>query len=151
MEKTHRQIPIKTSLGTFQFEFSTKGLYAVRFPPKISGTTTPARWGGFGRRRWKLDLTGYRPFQRRVYAVLWKIPAGKTITYGELAKRAGYPGAGRAVGSAMKKNRFPVVIPCHRVVPRAGGIGEYSVGVKWKRLLLECEKIAHRTTRKAQR
>ena len=67
----------------------------------------------------KLDLSGYTPFQLKVYAVLRKVPAGKTVTYGELAKRAGYPGAARAVGTAMRKNRLPIVIPCHRVIPVA--------------------------------
>ncbi len=122
-------------------EFSPKGLYAVRFPSKMPDSTPPARWGGFGKKRLKLDLTGYTPFQRRVYAALRKVPAGKTITYGELAKRAGYPGAARAVGSAMRKNRLPIVIPCHRVIQGDGSLGAYSAGVKWKRFLLECEKV----------
>jgi len=162
MEETQRRIPIKTSLGTFQFEFSAKGLYAVRFPrngQRSTGNVTASRF--FVDRRalcvapkqniqavllkkitnGKLDLTGYTPFQRRVYATLTKVPAGRTVTYGELAKRAGYPGAARAAGSAMKKNRLPVVIPCHRVVPVAGGIGEYSAGKKWKRILLDSERV----------
>ncbi len=82
-----------------------------------------------------------------------RIPAGKTVSYGELAKRAGYPGAGRAVGSAMRKNRLPIVIPCHRVVPAQGGIGAYSAGKKWKCRLLKHERalVAQRSTVNAQR
>lgn len=88
----------------------------------------------------RLDLSGFTPFQREVYTALRKVPAGKAVTYGELAKRAGYPGAARAVGTAMKKNRLPIVIPCHRVVPASGGTGAYSAGIQWKRFLLEYEK-----------
>ena len=77
-----------------------------------------------------------------VWKALKRVPAGQTITYGELAKRAGYPGAARAVGSAVACNPLPVVIPCHRVVPASGGIGKYSAkgGVRRKRELLDMEK-----------
>lgn len=118
---------------------SGKKLYAVQFPV---GASKKGDLSGLWRilRRKKLDLAGCTPFQRKVYAVLRKVPAGKTITYGELAKRAGYPSAARAVGTAMKKNRLPLVIPCHRVLPAGGGLGEYSAGKQWKRWLLEWEK-----------
>jgi len=131
---------IKTSQGVFLLEVSVKGLYAVRFPKGTAGKGSLAQLGRALRNR-KLDLTGYTPFQRKVYAVLRKVPAGKTVTYGELAKRAGYPGAARAIGTAMKKNRLPIVIPCHRVIPRSGGLGEYSAGKKWKRYLLRGESL----------
>ncbi|MFH1209115.1 MAG: MGMT family protein [Candidatus Omnitrophota bacterium] len=88
----------------------------------------------------KLDLSNCTPFEKKVYRMLRRVPAGKVLSYGELAKRAGYPGAARAVGSAMKKNRLPIVIPCHRVISSSGGVGEYSAGKKWKRWLLEHEK-----------
>lgn len=88
----------------------------------------------------KLDLSGCTLFQLKVYAALRKVPAGKTITYGELAKRAGYPGAARAVGTAMKTNRLPIVIPCHRVIKANGSLGLYSQGVRWKKELLAYEK-----------
>ena len=112
----------------------------MRFPKGTAGKGSLAQlWRALRNR--KLDLTGYTPFQRKVYAVLRKVPAGKTVTYGELAKRAGYPGAARAIGTAMKKNRLPIVIPCHRVIPRSGGLGEYSAGKKWKRYLLRGESL----------
>ena len=94
-----------------------------------------------------LDLSSYSLFQKKVYLALRKVPAGKVITYGELAKRAGYPGAARAVGSAMEKNRLPIVIPCHRVVPLKGGLGEYSAGKQWKRWLLDHEGHMSHVTR----
>ncbi|HPW65143.1 MAG TPA: MGMT family protein, partial [Candidatus Omnitrophota bacterium] len=92
-------------------------------------------------RRAKLDLSSCTPFQKKIYRTLRNVPAGRKITYGDLARRAGHPGAARAVGSAMNRNPLPVVIPCHRVVPATGGIGHYSVGVAWKRFLLSCEGV----------
>ena len=86
-------------------------------------------------------LENVSPFHRKVYKALCKIPAGKTITYAELAKRAGSPGAARAVGTAMAKNPFPIVIPCHRVVAGNGKLGGYSGrgGVATKKALLALE------------
>ena len=63
------------------------------------------------------------PFQKRLWAALCEIPRGKTLTYGELAKRLG--GKARAVGQACGDNRLPIVIPCHRVVA-ANGIGGFA-------------------------
>ena len=63
------------------------------------------------------------PFQRKVWRELKKIPPGKVVTYGALAKKLGT--SARAVGNACRKNPIPVVIPCHRVVA-AGGIGGYA-------------------------
>lgn len=65
-------------------------------------------------------------FDKRVLDALRRIPAGKTVTYGELARRLGVPGGARAVGNACAKNPVLVVIPCHRVVPSAGGVGNYA-------------------------
>lgn len=83
------------------------------------------------------------PFHRKVYLALCKVPAGKTVTYAELARRAGSPGAARAVGQAMAKNPWPVVIPCHRVVAGNGRLGGYSGrgGVATKRKLLQLEGV----------
>ena len=143
--KKLRKISVKTKHGAFVLEFSEKGLYAVRFPgkhplhtPGMSGVTQRVCERG-GKR---LDLSGYTSFQKNVYRTLMKVPAGTSVTYSALAKRAGYPGAARAVGCAMKRNRLPLVIPCHRVVPSMGGIGEYSAGKKWKCFLLRLEKQA---------
>lgn len=130
-------------------EMSADGLYAVRFPATQRGQAVTVCLSPLFRklRRAKIDLSGCTDFQKRVYRALRRVPSGKVITYGELAKRAGYPGAARAVGTAMKKNRLPVVIPCHRVVPSTGGIGDYSQGERWKKMLLEIESIpAQRAT-----
>ena len=87
----------------------------------------------------KLDFSGLTEFQREVLEVTSKIPPGETITYGELAERVGRPNAARAVGQALGKNPFPLIIPCHRVVGLKS-IGGYSSGVELKRRLLLIER-----------
>ncbi len=67
-------------------------------------------------------------FRGRAMRACHAIPDGTVITYGELARRAGSPGAARAAGSAMAANPLPVVIPCHRVVRSDGSPGSYSAG-----------------------
>jgi methylated-DNA-[protein]-cysteine S-methyltransferase len=78
-------------------------------------------------------------FDRRVYRELRGVPAGRTVTYGELARRAGFAGAARAVGGAMHRNPIPIVIPCHRVVGRGGSITGFGLGLWRKRWLLDHE------------
>ena len=90
----------------------------------------------------ELDLDGYTTFQRAVVETLRAVPWGEVVTYGELAALAGYPNAHRAAGSVCARNRFPLVVPCHRVVA-ADGIGHYGAsGVEYKRRLLELEGVA---------
>ena len=74
-----------------------------------------------------LAFTGSE-FNKAVLDSLAKVPYGQTVTYGQLAKMAGSPKAARAVGSAMRKNPFVIVIPCHRVLPSGGKLGNYSAG-----------------------
>ncbi len=87
----------------------------------------------------ELDLSGATPFQQRVYEALAAVPFGRVVTYGELAARAGRPGAARAVGQAVGGNPLPVVIPCHRVVAAGGRLGGFGAGPGWKRRLLRHE------------
>ena len=87
-----------------------------------------------------LEISG-TDFQKRVWQELLKIPYGTTISYAELAERAGNKKACRAAGSANGKNRLPIVIPCHRVISSDGKIGGYSGGLFVKRMLLEIEGI----------
>ncbi len=94
-----------------------------------------------GRTRFDLDVapeTGSE-FDRTVWEVLRKVPAGQTVTYGELARRAGFAGAARAVGGAMARNPIPIVIPCHRVVGEGGSITGFGLGLWRKRWLLDHE------------
>ena len=86
-----------------------------------------------------LDIEDLPPFHRKVLRTLRKVPYGKTVTYGQLAARAGRPRSARAVGRAMAANPLPLVIPCHRVVASGGGLGGYGGGLDLKRRLLALE------------
>ena len=89
-----------------------------------------------------IDAEPCTPFQRAVTAALREVPYGEVVTYGELAALAGYPNAHRAVGTFCARNRFPLVVPCHRVVA-AAGLGPFgSLGSAYKRRLLELEGVA---------
>jgi methylated-DNA-[protein]-cysteine S-methyltransferase len=89
-----------------------------------------------------LDLEGVPDFQRRVYAVTRAIPPGEVLTYGEVARRVGEPGAARAVGQALGHNPFAPVVPCHRVLAAGGKSGGFSAegGALTKLRMLEIEK-----------
>ena len=90
----------------------------------------------------ELDVEGWTLFQRAVLDALRAVPRGEVVAYGELAALAGYPGAARAAGTFCAHNRFPIVVPCHRVVG-AAGLGSYgSLGLGYKRRLLELEGAA---------
>jgi methylated-DNA-[protein]-cysteine S-methyltransferase len=90
-----------------------------------------------------VDLTDVDPFQRQVYeatrAVLW----GKTVSYGELARQIGSPGAARAVGQALARNPVPIIIPCHRVLAKGHRVGGFSAhgGTLTKERLLALEGV----------
>ena len=79
-------------------------------------------------------------FQLRDFEATLKIPFGELRTYRWIAKRIGAPKAIRAVGSALRKNPYPFIIPCHRVVKSNGEIGQYSQGQEIKKQLIEFEK-----------
>lgn len=87
-----------------------------------------------------LDFGSISPFYKRVYEALSKIPMGSTTSYGSLAKAAGSPKAFRAVGSAMNRNPFPIIVPCHRVLAK-NGIGGFASGISNKERLLSKESI----------
>jgi methylated-DNA-[protein]-cysteine S-methyltransferase len=88
-----------------------------------------------------VKLVHTTPFSQRVMDLVQAIPYGQQMTYGQLAQAAGNPGAARAVGSVMRKNPVPLVVPCHRVVRNGGTIGAYSApgGGDTKRQLLAME------------
>lgn len=77
-------------------------------------------------------------FQDRVWRALQDVPYGRTVTYGELAAKAGHPKAVRAVGGALNKNRVPILVPCHRVLA-SEGLGGFACGREWKLALLGIE------------
>lgn len=88
-----------------------------------------------------IDYRGASEFHRRVCEAARAIPAGETLTYGELAARLGKPGAARAVGSVMARNALPIIVPCHRVLAAGGRPGGFSahggVGTKLRMLRIE--------------
>ena len=92
----------------------------------------------------ELDTTGLAPFHARVYEAARAIPSGRTRTYGELARALGSPGAARAVGQALAKNPFPVIVPCHRVLASGGRAGGFSAhgGRATKARILALEGVA---------
>jgi len=88
-----------------------------------------------------LDLNACGAFQQRVLLLEFQIPRGKVSAYGALAGRLGYPRAARAVGTALARNPFPIVIPCHRAIRADGTLGGFGGGLKMKRALLEMEGV----------
>lgn len=88
-----------------------------------------------------VDLSGLPPFRRKVLEALCSVPFGATVTYGELARRAGNPRAARAVGQAVGANPVPVVVPCHRVLAAGGRLGGFGLGLDAKRKLLALEGV----------
>ena len=89
-----------------------------------------------------IDDEGWTAFQADVASALRQVPYGEVLSYSDLARAAGYPRAQRAAGTFCAGNRYPLVVPCHRVVG-ATGIGSYgSLGVDYKRRLLALEGVA---------
>jgi methylated-DNA-[protein]-cysteine S-methyltransferase len=88
-----------------------------------------------------LDMDSVPPRHREIYAIARGIPAGATLTYGEIATRLGGGGDAREVGEAMARNPFPIIVPCHRVLAAGGKLGGFSAagGVVTKLRLLEIE------------
>ncbi len=152
---------VPTPIGTFRVVYEGREVHLVdllerglpqavvpdsarrRRPPFPAGSAPRQLAEYFRRERDGFDLApaleGVSSFDRAVYAALARVPAGATVTYGELARRAGHPGAARAVGGAMHRNPIPIVLPCHRVVGDAGSLTGYGLGLWRKRWLLEHE------------
>ena len=148
-----------TAMGLAAVEWSERGLTRVWIPPVPAGRRAdppPPGVDGVIERLQRLlhgddvdvsdvrlDLEGVPQFDQAVYAVARAVPRGVTVTYGELARRAGAPGAAQAVGQVMGNNRFPLVVPCHRVVAAGGRNGGFSApgGVDTKLRLLALESV----------
>jgi methylated-DNA-[protein]-cysteine S-methyltransferase len=90
----------------------------------------------------ELDLDDWTPFQLDLARTLRRVGHGDVVSYSELARTAGYPNAQRAAGTFCARNRYPIVLPCHRVVA-ADGLGSYgSLGLDYKRRLLALEHVS---------
>ena len=150
---------LKSPLGKLTLESDGEALTRIRLPeeewepePKAKRVRKPelfteaaTQLGAFfrGERNdfdLKLNPRG-TDFQKKVWGLLCEIPRGRTITYGELAQRAGNPKASRAVGAANGKNPIPIIIPCHRVIGSNGKLTGYAGGLEAKKKLLEIEGV----------
>ena len=87
----------------------------------------------------RLDLSDATPFQRAVWEATRAIPYGETHSYEWLAQYIGSPRSARAVGQALKSNPFPIIVPCHRVIGKDGGLTGFSAGIDLKRRLVNME------------
>ncbi len=94
-----------------------------------------------GRTDVPVDLSSRSAFHQEVLRATARIPCGEVRTYGELAAIVGRPRAARAVGTAMARNPVPLLIPCHRVVPSSGGVGNYGYSPETKAKLLVGEGV----------
>lgn len=89
-----------------------------------------------------LDMSAVPPFHQRVYHAAREVPFGRTVTYGQLATRLDSPGAARAVGQALGRNPFAIIVPCHRVLAASGKLGGFTAhgGTTTKQRLLSIER-----------
>ena len=116
-----------------------------RSPLLIACARQMAEYFAGRRHAFELPLApGGTPFQRRVWDEIAKIPYGETVSYAELARRAGAPGAARAAGAATGRNPLAIVVPCHRVVGTRGALTGYAGGMDRKARLLALEGAAQR-------
>jgi methylated-DNA-[protein]-cysteine S-methyltransferase len=121
---------------------------AAKTPPKQIAALLDALQKYFDGERRTVDLPGgltfdwesVGDFRRKVYQEVSRIPAGGTMSYGEVARRVGHPGAARAVGTAMATNPFAPIVPCHRVVRSDGSLGGYGGGLPLKERMLANER-----------
>ena len=99
-----------------------------------------AEYFGGERKRFDTSLAPEgTPFQRSVWKAISTVGFGETITYGELARRAGHPGSARAAGAATGRNPIGIIVPCHRIVGSNGDLTGYAGGLSRKRALLALE------------
>jgi len=140
------QLPEATPEGTQQKLAARARSTAAKPPVWVRAAAKSMRALVEGRRSdlsgLRLDLDLVPEFHGRVYAALRKLKPGETCTYQQLAAAAGSPGAARAVGQAMRRNPWPLVVPCHRVLGAKGRLGGFSAygGPQLKARLLEAEQ-----------
>ncbi|MDW7738685.1 MAG: MGMT family protein [Bacillota bacterium] len=150
---------IDTPKGVFLIVFSESGIYELLFPGSELDIEYPQRdnpWPELkddlenyfkGEKvdwnRYPLDCSGYPPFFESVLEHVRQIPSGEVITYKKVAELAGSPKAARAAGQALKSNRHPIIVPCHRVVGSSGKLGGFSGPEGWKKMLLDLEKSGY--------
>lgn len=140
------QITIQSFLGPVQIKWSEHGLEHIDInltakPTPIHKSNLPEWLVDFCKdlsnyleyakpiKKWpKINSEKWTVFQTQIYKELFNTKKGETLSYGELAKRCQRPDAARAVGAAMSKNKLPILIPCHRVLPANKKLGNYTGG-----------------------
>ena len=152
---------LKTSLGDLMLVANKTELLGIYFPKRRHVPATRKSWTldprnavlrqaakqikeylGGNRSSFSLPLgSAGTDFQKRIWEQIARIPFGKTISYSELAKRAGTPKAIRAAGAATGRNPLCIIVPCHRVLGKHNSIGGYAGGLKRKRHLLALESV----------
>jgi methylated-DNA-[protein]-cysteine S-methyltransferase len=140
--------PLEAARATGAEAAGAQGVWGITDPPDAADAQALAVWAqelsayfAGERSTWTaaevpLAHLGLGPFEQAVYEALLSLPPGETVSYGELAERAGYPRAARAVGNAMAANPIPIVVPCHRVIRSDGTMGNYGNDPAWKPRLL---------------
>ncbi len=154
VELSDRYASLDTALGPVFVAWNRRGVSAVmktatpeefeaRFLERFRRSPRPAPEGDLPHVTERLfDLRSVTEFERAVLLKALEIPRGEIRTYGWIAAEIGHPAAVRAVGSALRKNPVPVLIPCHRVVRSDGHIGQYALGGSdAKRKILAAEGI----------
>lgn len=166
-----------TAIGTCGVGWTERGIAAVqlpeasedrvrarllrRLPDAVEGEPTPVARGAIDRITTllagtrenlsdiPLDMFGVPPFHQAVYRAARSVPAGDTVTYGAIADMVGSPGSARAVGQALGRNPFPIIVPCHRVLAAGGRSGGFSAagGVHTKMAMLAAEGAMPSTAR----
>ncbi|MGL4781262.1 MAG: methylated-DNA--[protein]-cysteine S-methyltransferase [Bacteroidales bacterium] len=140
-------------IGTLKLQATEERLYSVKFIEQID---CPVQSNAL-LQTCKTQLSAYfegtckefdiplsfqgTQFQNKVWNALSQIAYGQTCTYKDIAERIQHPNALRAVGTAIGKNPLAIIIPCHRILPKQGGIGNYHWGRAIKKALLELEKL----------
>lgn len=149
---------LETPIGTLLIAGDDEAVHRIEFPKNGKASRPEPGWREssrgaiaeavrqlreyFAQKREQFDLPlapEGTEFQRAVWTRLQEIPYGKTISYGELAKRVGNPKASRAVGAANGQNPIPIVIPCHRVIGANGKLTGFGGGLPTKEALLALE------------
>lgn len=154
----NRSTSFKTPIGICTLSWNDRGITRLRLPGphrKKPDSTNPPPWVRKIIRRifqymngrptdlasLPLDMSSIPPFHRKVYKVARTVAPGRTATYQEIATGTGSPHAARAVGQALARNPFAIVVPCHRIVASNGRLGGFSAngGIRTKARLLEME------------
>jgi methylated-DNA-[protein]-cysteine S-methyltransferase len=155
-------LTVSTPDGAFTVHYSERGLQRLAFPDTSNASCQNESQSSGNMHVWHklttravrdilagrtpeelppLDLSAGTEFQQEVWREMLKIKRGGAMSYGELARSIGRPGAMRAVGGACGANPIPLIVPCHRVLAANRKLGGFSSGLDWKRKLLAREGI----------